>query len=40
MNWSKRLVPDDATRRPLDLAARSMSTTGVQNCTFRPPRFP
>ena len=36
LGGGKRLFPEDATMRPLDLVNATTSSTGVQVCTFRP----
>jgi len=36
LGGGKRLFPDDATMRTLDLVDHSLSSTGVHICTYRP----
>lgn len=36
LGGGKRLFPEDGQARPLELVSASMSSTGVQICTYRP----
>jgi dihydrofolate reductase len=38
LGGGKRLFPDDARSRPLELVATTTSGTGVHICTYRPVR--
>ncbi len=38
LGGGKRLFPDDATMRTLDLVDHTVSSTGVHICTYRPAR--